>query len=173
MAQLETFDAYFGRLITFQDFLWIGFLWLIAILFRKPVSKFVRVSVNRFLLISLAFAGVVGLSLRFWVASGTLSTFWLVAPEVLTPGFHINANFVLNVVLYIPPAALLILARKSWWKVGLALVLTSFGVETLQQYARIGSGDPFDLLANSVGASLGVLIGLALVKFWPSLAAKS
>lgn len=172
MSQLETFAAYFGRLLTVVDFLWIAVLMIPVVALRKPLSRRLQVSHRRFLLIGLAFAGVFGLSLRFWVATGTLSKFWLVAPEVWSAGSHLNANFALNVALYVPPAALLILARKSWWKVDLILISISFSVETLQQYARIGSGDPFDWFANSIGATLGVILGLALTRFWPSIAQK-
>jgi glycopeptide antibiotics resistance protein len=169
MAQLETFASYFSRLITFQDLLWIGFIWLIGFLGRKPLAKTLAISSNRYLVIALAFAGVIGLSLRFWVATGTLSTFWLVAPEVWSAGFLINANLLLNICLYVPPAVLLILARKTWWKVALFLSALSFAVETIQQYARIGQGDPMDWFANSVGVALGIGLGLLLRLVFPRL----
>jgi len=172
VAQLESFASYFARLITLETFVWISFLMVIAFLARKPLARALQVSINRYLLIALSFAGIVGLSLRFWIASGTLSTFWLIAPELWEAGLRINANFVLNILLYIPPAILLVLARKSWWKITLGLFALSFASETIQQYARIGSGDPMDLFANFLGALLGVAIGLALVKLKPSLATK-
>ena len=172
MSQFESFAAYFGRLITFADFAWIGVLMIPAFALRKPLSQVLKVSRRRFLLIGLSFACVFGLSLRFWVASGTLSIFWLVAPEVWSAGWQLNANFVLNVALYIPPAVLLVLARKSWWKVSLFLIAMSFSVETLQQFTRIGSGDPFDWFANSLGANIGVIVGVVVARFWPALAEK-
>jgi hypothetical protein len=171
MSQFETFAAYLGRFITFETFLWIFFLMVIAFLLRTPFSIALRVSIRRYLLIALAFAGVIGLSLRFWIASGTLSTFWLFAPELWSAGFHLNANLVLNVILYIPPATLLVLAKKSWWKVSLVLIGMSFVAETIQQYFRIGSGDPLDWLANTVGTIFGIALGLTLLKVWPSWAA--
>jgi hypothetical protein len=172
LAQFETFGAYFGRLLTWDVFLWIGGLMLLAFLLRKPLARSLQVSHRRFLLIALSFAGVVGLSLRFWEAYGTWSVFWLIAPEVWSEGFRFNANFVLNLVLYIPPAILLVLARQASWMVGLILIGMSFAVETIQQYARIGSGDPFDLFANTLGALIGVTIGLATIRLWPALGVK-
>ena len=171
MARFETFAAYFGRLITLEALLWIVFLLLISFLLRKALSPVLRVSTVYYLLISLSFAGVVGLSLRFWDAYGTLSTFWLVAPDLWSAGLKINANLVLNVCLYIPLATLLVLARKRSWKVLLVLGALSFLIETTQQYLRIGAGDPFDLFANIMGTLVGVTIGTILVRLFPTLAA--
>jgi glycopeptide antibiotics resistance protein len=169
MAQLETFAAYFGRLLTIEAFLWICFLMAISYLVRKPASRALSISSNRFLLIALSFAGVLGFSLRFWEAHGTLSTFWLIAPELWSAGLAVNANLVLNVFLYLPPATLLVLAKKSWWQVFLALSALSFLTETAQQYLRIGAGDPFDWFANATGAAVGIAIGLTLLKLFPNL----
>jgi glycopeptide antibiotics resistance protein len=173
MAQLETFAAYFARLITVEAVFWISSLMVVSYLFKKPWSRALGISANRFLVIALAFAGVIGLSLRFWEAHGTISTFWLVAPELWSTGLAVNANFVLNVCLYVPPAALLVLARKSWWKVWAFLASWSFLTETIQQYLRIGAGDPFDWLANFSGALLGVVIGLSLQRLFPTMASSS
>ncbi|MFM5967477.1 MAG: VanZ family protein [Micrococcales bacterium] len=170
MAQFETIAAYFGRLVTFQDLLWIAFLWSIGFLIRKPVSKRLAVSVKRYLLIALAFAGVIGLSLRFWVATGTLNTFWLVDPEVWAAGFHLNANFLLNICLYVPPALLLVLAGKGWLSSWLMLLAMSFTIETIQHYARIGQGDPMDFFANGIGALVGLGLGLIVARVLPKLA---
>lgn len=172
VSQLESFASYIERLITVENLAWIGLLWLASYLFRKPLARFAGVSTNRFLLIALAFAGVIGLSLRFWVMTGTLSTFWLVAPELWASPFRINANFLLNTFLYMPPAVLLVLARKSWWRVGLFLAVLSFVIETIQQYVRIGQADPMDLFANGFGTILGISIGLLLAKYRPALLAK-
>lgn len=169
MAQLETFTAYFGRLLTIEALLWISLLLSISFLLRQPFSKALRISVKRFLLIALAFAGVVGLSFRFWEAHGTISTFWLVAPELWSAGLVVNANLVLNVCLYVPPALLLMLARKSWWLILLVLGSLSFLTETAQQYLRIGAGDPFDWFANGVGTLLGLALGLILLRLFPTL----
>jgi hypothetical protein len=119
MAHLETFSSYFSRLVTFQDFLWIGFIWLLGFLVRKRPSKRLAISTRRYLLIALSFTGLICLRLRFWVATGTFSEFWLVSPEVLAQGFHVNANLLLTECLYMPSAALLLLANKTWRKLAL------------------------------------------------------
>ena len=169
MAQLETFTAYFGRLLTIEALLWITFLVLISFLLREPLSKALRISVKRFLLIAVAFAGVVGLSFRFWEAYGTISTFWLFAPELWSAGLLVNANLVLNVCLYAPPAVLLVLARKSWWIILLVFAALSFLTETAQQYLRVGAGDPFDWFANVAGTLLGIAFGFTLLRLFPTL----
>jgi VanZ like family len=173
MAQFETFSAYLSRLITIQDLVWIGFIWLLAFFLRKRLSKALGISIRRYLLIALAFAGLIGLSLRFWVANGTLSSFWLIAPEGWSSGFHLNANFLLNIGLYAPPAILLVLARKTWWRLAIFFVALSFSIETIQEYTRIGIGDPFDWFANCIGALVGIGLGLALVALCPKLAVSS
>jgi glycopeptide antibiotics resistance protein len=170
MAQFETFSAYFSRLITIQDLIWIGLIWLLAFMLRKRFSKSLDISIRRYLLIALAFAGLIGLSLRFWVTNGTLSTFWLFAPEGWSGGFHLNANFLLNISLYVPPAILLVLARKSWWKLAIFFVALSFSIETIQQYTRIGIGDPIDWFANCLGAGLGITLGVILRHLLPRVA---
>lgn len=168
MAQLETFAAYFGRLLTVEVLLWITSLVVISLLLREPLSKALRISVKRFLLIAVAFAGVVGLSFRFWEAYGTISTFWLFAPELWSTGLAVNTNLVLNVCLYAPPAALLVLARKSSWIILLVLAAISFLTETAQQYLRVGAGDPFDWFANVAGTLLGIAVGFILLRLFPT-----
>ena len=172
MANFETFSAYLSRLITFQDLIYIAFLMVLALLLRKPLARMLRISVRRYLLIALAFSGVIGLSLRFWVASGYDNTFWVINPLLWAAGIHANANLVLNIALYVPPTMLLVLARKSWWQVLISMFAMSFIVETIQQYARIGAADPIDLVANFLGSVLGVLLGLVIVKVLPRFASK-
>lgn len=169
MNDLDSFRSYFGRLATPRDFMWITIIWLFGVVLRKRLSKSLGVSVNRYLLINLAFAGLLGLSLRFWVLVGTLSTFWLIAPELWSNPFSLNANFLLNVCLYFPPAFLLVLAGRSWWGSAIFFCCLSFTIETIQQYARIGQGDPIDWFANSFGAVLGIAAGLILRLVLPKL----
>lgn len=172
MSNLETFSAYLSRLLTFQDLIYIAFLMVLALLMRKPLSRVLVISVSRYLLIALAFSGVIGLSLRFWVASGYDNTFWVLNPMLWAAGIHLNANLLLNIALYVPPTVLLVLARKSWWRVLIFMFAMSFVVETIQQYARIGAADPIDLVANLLGSIFGVLLGLVLVRVLPRFASK-
>jgi len=165
---VETFSGYFSRLLTIEVFSFIVFLMVLAFAFRQPFSRALKVSVGRYLLLALSFAGVLGLSLRFWESYGFNEVFWIVDPMLWSGGLRPNANLLLNILLYIPPATLLVLARKSWWGVGGVLIALSFSVETIQQYARIGSADPVDLFANTGGALLGISLGLILKRLFPN-----
>lgn len=169
MPQLETFAAYFGRLVTLEDAIYILALMGLAFLVRKPIARRLGVSIRRYLLIALAFAGIVGLSLRFWEWGGINPLFWLVDPALWAMASHVGTNWILNVALYVPPALLLVLAAKNPWKVFAALVGLSFVIETIQQYTRIGAADPADLIANLLGAGIGVALGLVCGKIWPRL----
>lgn len=164
---VETFSGYFSRLLTIEVFTFIAFLMVLAFAFRGPFSNALKISVQHYLFIALSFAGVLGLSLRFWESYGFNDVFWLADPMLWSWGLRPNANLLLNILLYIPPATLLVLARKSWWSVGAVLIGLSFSVETIQQYARIGSADPIDLLANGTGALIGIALGLTLKKLLP------
>lgn len=172
MAQLETFAAYFARLVTLEVFLWISSLLVILLLLRKPASRALGISRHHYPLIALSFSGVLGLSLRFWEAHGTLTTFWLFTAGPWLDGIEINANFLLNLSLYVPLASLLVLDRKSYWRVALALSALSFVIETIQQFLRIGAGDRSDWLANSLGTVIGVLVGALLLRALPALGSK-
>ena len=173
MSGLESIPAYLSRLLTLEALAFAIFLMLIATLVRAHFSQALKISNRRFLLIALSFAGILSLSLRFWEQYGFNDSFWLFDSALWSADFKPNANLLLNVLLYVPAAALLVLAGRRWFSVLFTLVLLSFLIETIQQYARIGSADPIDLVANTAGASLGVVLGLVLRILKPSWAAKS
>ena len=59
--------------------------------------------------------------------------------------------------------------EKLFFWAWLSPVVMSSVLELLQQYCTGGhrSGDWFDLLANAVGATIGAVIGILLLKFFP------
>jgi VanZ family protein len=58
--------------------------------------------------------------------------------------------------------------RKSWWKIFVGLLLMGIAIEFAQHYMRWGrEGDPRDVLANSTGALLGLLVGWLGLSRWP------
>ena len=62
--------------------------------------------------------------------------------------------------------------RKSWWKIFVGLLAMGICIEFAQYYMRLGrEGDPRDVLANSAGALMGLLVGRLGVSRWPELAA--
>ena len=75
-----------------------------------------------------------------------------------------DLEFVANIAMFFPIGLflLLLLGRRLWW---LAMVL-GFGltvaIELAQVFIPTRVSDPRDIVANTCGAVLGVLIGLAL-----------
>jgi VanZ family protein len=62
--------------------------------------------------------------------------------------------------------------RRSWWKIFVFLLLMGIGVEIAQYYMHWGrEGDPRDVLANSLGALLGLTVGRLGGARWPEFVA--
>jgi glycopeptide antibiotics resistance protein len=62
--------------------------------------------------------------------------------------------------------------RRGWWKIFVFLLLFGISIEFAQYYMRAGrDGDPRDVIANSLGAVLGLLLGRIGLARWPELAA--
>ncbi|MBX3194352.1 MAG: VanZ family protein [Microbacteriaceae bacterium] len=78
-----------------------------------------------------------------------------------------------NVAMFVPVGLffLLLLGRRRWWLAILLGVLLTCGIEFAQQFIPSRVSDPRDILANSVGASAGVLI--ALIVTWPAAIRRS
>jgi glycopeptide antibiotics resistance protein len=73
-----------------------------------------------------------------------------------------------NVAMFVPVGLffLLLLGRRRWWlAIGLGVMLT-LGIEFVQQYLPDRVSDPRDILANSLGALVGVVA--ALLVTWPA-----
>ena len=61
-----------------------------------------------------------------------------------------------------------LVARRSWWKIFVSLLLLGVAIEFAQHYTHWGrQGDFRDVLANSVGAALGLLLGRLGLARWP------
>lgn len=62
--------------------------------------------------------------------------------------------------------------RRSWWKIFVFLLLMGVAIELAQHFTHWGrEGDPRDVLANSMGAALGLLAARLGLARWPELAA--
>jgi VanZ family protein len=62
--------------------------------------------------------------------------------------------------------------RRSWWKIFLFLLVLGSLIEYAQYAMHMGrEGDPRDVVANSIGAILGLGVGWAGLARWPELAA--
>jgi glycopeptide antibiotics resistance protein len=63
-------------------------------------------------------------------------------------------------------------ARRSWWKIFLFLLLLGAAIEVAQYLMHAGrEGDPRDVVANSLGALSGLVAGRLGLARWPELAA--
>src|SRR3954466_9534104 len=97
----------------------------------------------------------------------------------LVPGHDLPASFELNdkVSHIVGHAALAayftgLVPRRRWWKIFLGLVIFGALIEVAQAFMHLGrNGDARDILANSMGASVGLLVGLLGVSRWPELLA--
>jgi len=75
-----------------------------------------------------------------------------------------RAEFLANVALFVPVGLflLLLVGTRFWWvAAGLAFVMTS-AIETAQRSIPGRVPDERDLLANTVGALIGIALGLVL-----------
>ncbi|MEJ0084296.1 MAG: VanZ family protein [Pseudomonadota bacterium] len=60
-----------------------------------------------------------------------------------------------------------LVARRSWWKILLGLLALGIAIEIAQYFMHAGRhGDPTDVIANSCGALLGLLLGWLGLSRW-------
>jgi VanZ family protein len=65
-----------------------------------------------------------------------------------------------------------LIPRRGWWKIFVFLLLFGTAIEFAQYYMHMGrEGDPRDVLANSCGAALGLLLARLGLSRWPEFAA--
>lgn len=115
---------------------------------------------------------------RFWWVLGVIIVV-LAIYVCLIPGRELPAAFEWNdktshlaghglMALYFSG----LVARRSWWKIFLFLLLLGTAIEFAQYSMHAGrEGDPRDVVANSIGALLGLAVGWLGGARWPQLAA--
>src|SRR5690349_21021779 len=58
--------------------------------------------------------------------------------------------------------------RRSWWRLFVCLLVLGIGIEFAQHYMQLGRrGDYRDVIANSAGAGLGLLLARLGLAGWP------
>lgn len=80
-----------------------------------------------------------------------------------------SAEFLANIILFVPMGVFLVLllGRRRWWLGVIGGVLASCWIELAQGvWLTTRVADPRDLVSNSIGTALGVLV--ALVITWPA-----
>ena len=115
---------------------------------------------------------------RFWWALGAVIVL-LAITVCLVPGREIPGVFELNdKVSHLAGHGLLALyfsglvIRRSWWKIFVFLLLLGSAIEVAQYTMNVGrDGDPRDVVANSIGALLGLVVAWLGGSRWTQLAA--
>ena len=148
-------------ILSFQVVSLFSALTVVSFLMRRPVARVLRGSARRTFwgLVSLAAIASVTLLGRhfegfapvFWLFDGTL---W--SQVAITQ----QANFVLNMILFLPAGIAVTFATRRPVASLLFLVALSFAIESIQQSTGLGAPDPADWVANSLGALVGVIIAL-------------
>jgi VanZ family protein len=97
----------------------------------------------------------------------------------LVPGHDLPSSFELNdkvshmighcgLALYFSG----LVPRRCWWKIFVFLLLMGTAIEFAQYYMNVGrEGDPRDVVANSIGALLGLVLARFGLSRWPELVA--
>ncbi len=119
-------------------------------------------------LVTVAYLGVVaGLTLSPMPENGRDSIIWRLVklferfPETLWLDFT-TVEFLANVAMFVPLGLFLVLllGRGRWWLAILFGVGLTITIEFVQQFLPSRVSDPRDLVANSIGVTLGVLVAL-------------
>ena len=87
---------------------------------------------------------------------GTLTSSWLTDAALWDDAIRIDKPWLLNVGLFIPAGVMLYLTFARVIRVLVGLVALSVAIEFVQRWLMLGAADPADILANSVGASIGL-----------------
>jgi glycopeptide antibiotics resistance protein len=75
-----------------------------------------------------------------------------------------RAEFLANIALFVPVGVflLLLVGTRFWWVAGLAAFLMTSAIETVQRTIPGRVPDERDILANTAGALIGIVVGLVL-----------
>lgn len=130
-----------------------------------------------------ALAGVVAAVLTATLTGGTtggtpgfnLVPGATIAQELNNPNSGLGlVNVAGNVVMFLPVGGLMVLAfGLRWWRATAAGAAISVAIEVTQLTALGRSADIDDVLLNTVGAGLGALVGVVLLRWTTRAAARS
>ncbi len=96
-----------------------------------------------------------------WMFSWWLHGWGKVANDLAT-----YSEALLNVVLFVPAGVTWAVTTRRYGRTLAALALGSFAIETLQALFALGAADTTDLVANTLGAAIGVGLATIGVAVW-------
>lgn len=112
--------------------------------------------------------------MKFWWGLGVLilavAVYYCLAPMHELPGVFDYSDKLDHVLGHAALAAYFsgLVPRRSWWKLFLFLLLLGIAIEFAQHYMRLGrQGDARDVIANTVGVCLGLLLARLGLSQWP------
>ena len=103
------------------------------------------------------------LELSSW-GDGALTVSWLTDSALWGDAIRIDKPWLLNVGLFIPAGVMLTLTFARVIRVLVGLIALSVAIEFGQRWLMLGAADPADIIANFVGAALGVACATVLTR---------
>jgi VanZ family protein len=111
--------------------------------------------------------------MKFWWGLGVVlvgvAIYYCLVPNEEIPGafdFNDKLNHILGhglLAIYFTG----LVARRSWWRIFVFLLVLGVGIEFAQYYMDLGrQGDVRDVLANCTGAALGLLLAWLGLSRW-------
>ncbi len=133
--------------------------WLLS----KKVAKRMKVSRALAFVSMGTLSAIFGLTLGARHLTGTGETYFLTNEALWANSLHIDANWILNVALFLPAGFFLSRLFRSSLRTSIGLALLSLAIEHLQLLTAWGSPDPADVVANFIGAFAGAFIARLLL----------
>ena len=88
--------------------------------------------------------------------NGTLTVSWLMDSALWGDVIRLDRPWFLNVILFAPAGLTMALVFPKAIRVVVGLVGLSILIEFVQRWWMLGAADPADLIANCIGAAIGV-----------------
>ncbi len=145
---------------------------VVGVMLSGPLARRLRTSRVLAALSLLSIAGIVASTFRerdllMWLSDlGAVISCsecpphlgWLTDADLWSRASQVETAWLLNAALFVPAGLFITLATHRPWRVLLMLVGLSLLIEVVQDVSYLGAPDPADLLANSLGAAIGVLV---------------
>jgi len=89
---------------------------------------------------------------------------WLTDSSVWRSAVDLDPSWLLNMLLFVPAGVFLTVALRRPVAVLVGLASMSFAIEAIQSLTRLGTADVRDLVANTIGAAVGVVLATVIVR---------